>query len=73
MSRSENGKSWAFKLFLFGVFACVVGVVLTIASIWLSGGHHHGLGGKLAGTAAVFYIMGIVSILTGGANNWDWS
>jgi Kef-type K+ transport system membrane component KefB len=76
MSSSSEGrdtvKAIALGVFFIGVFFVLVGVVLTIGAIWSTGGHNHGLGGKLGGTAAVSYIIGAVCALSGGAKRWDW-
>lgn len=70
MSRGEDPKRWALVLFVVGLFTCVLAVMLTIGAIWLVG--QHGLGGKLGGTSAVCYIVGIICTLVGGGNRWNW-
>jgi len=74
MSRENGEKSKALPLsvFIIGVFLILVGVAFTLGGIWMSGGHHHGLGGKLGATSAVFYVLGAICTVTGGANTWDW-
>lgn len=67
----NKAKTIAFTFFILGVLLLLTAVTFTLAAIWMSG-NHHGLGGKLAGTCVVFYILGIPSTLAGAYHTWDW-